>query len=351
MKILHTADIHLKDFGDERWAALETILQTAKEQKVNVLVISGDLFDANTNLDDLRSKIRDLFSDIDFDVVLIAGNHDCAICKGMYFGTKATILTNIDKPFEKEEVTIWGLPFENLEDEKIIEKLEFLRTRIDKKRSNILLYHGELLDALFKTNDFGEEGEHRYMPLKLSYFKDLPIDYVLSGHFHTSFSVRPLPSGGYFVYSGSPVSITKKETGRRSVNLFEVGQNPNQHFLDTFHFEDVTITLDPFSGKNPLETIKEVIASKHPAAVLTLTVQGFVDCQTIGMTETEFVTAANQVAKGKCSISFQFKNIQDILSDDLFKSFAKKLDQRNLDEQEKKKMLNLAIQAMKEVQF
>ncbi len=351
MKILHTADIHLKDFGDERWIALQAILQTAKEQKCDVLVISGDLFDANSNLEDLRSKIRDLFSNIDFDVVLIAGNHDCSICKGMSFGTKAWPLTSIDKPFEKEDVTIWGLPFEDLQDEEIIEKLDSLRTRLDKDRSNILVYHGELLDALFRKDDSGEEGERRYMPLKLSYFEGIPIAYVLSGHFHSSFSVRPLPNGGHFVYPGSPVSITRKETGRRSINLFEVGKNPSQFFLNTFHFEDIAITLDPFSTKPPLDAIREEIAKKHFKSSLSLTVQGFMDCQAIGMTETEFVAAANQEAKGKCSISFQFKNIQDILADDLFKSFVKKLDQKNLDERERKEMLSLAIEAMKEVQF
>jgi DNA repair exonuclease SbcCD nuclease subunit len=328
------------------------ILEIAKNQKVDLLAISGDVFDANSDLEDLRSKVSNLFSDIDFDVVLVAGNHDCAICKEMYFGTKATVVASLDKPFEKENVTIWGLPFEDLQDEEIIEKLECLRAHASDKRSNILLYHGELLDASFKANDFGDEAGNcrRYMPLKLSYFEGLPIEYVLGGHFHTSFGVRPLPNGGFFVYPGSPVSITRKETGQRSVNIFEVGQKPSQHFLDTFHYADAAVTLDPFSGKNPLDIIREAIAQKHPASVMTLTVRGFLDCQALGMSEAEFAAAANQAAKGKCSITFQFKNVQRILADDLFKSYAKKLDQRGIEDQEKKEMLNLAVRAMMEAQ-
>jgi exonuclease SbcD len=73
----------------------------------------------------------------------------------------------------------------------------------DKK--NILLCHGELLDAFFSRTCFGAEGEGRYMPFKLSYFDDLNIDYVLAGHFHSRFDVWQLKNGGYFVYPGSPI--------------------------------------------------------------------------------------------------------------------------------------------------
>ena len=76
MKILHTADIHLRTYLDDRWAALEKILDVGKKQKIDVLAISGDLFDAQLDTEKLRPKIREVFSNNDFQIVLIPGNYD-----------------------------------------------------------------------------------------------------------------------------------------------------------------------------------------------------------------------------------------------------------------------------------
>ena len=35
MRILHTADIHLRTFGDERWNALQTLIEIGKKEKID----------------------------------------------------------------------------------------------------------------------------------------------------------------------------------------------------------------------------------------------------------------------------------------------------------------------------
>ncbi|UCC96085.1 MAG: metallophosphoesterase, partial [Candidatus Omnitrophota bacterium] len=177
-------------------------------------VISGDLFDKDIDAETLRPKIREIFSGTGFKIILLPGNHDSEAYKsGMYFGEDAFILTNLNVPFEYSTVRIWGLPFEPIEGGKILSKLRSLASNLAMDKENILLYHGELLDTFFSRRDFGDEGDERYMPVKLSYFGDLDIDYVLAGHFHSKFDVRKLENGGYFVYPGSPISITKGEIG------------------------------------------------------------------------------------------------------------------------------------------
>ncbi|MGA2573201.1 MAG: metallophosphoesterase [Candidatus Methanomethylicaceae archaeon] len=57
MKVLHTADIHLRTYADDRWATLKKILEVGKEEKIDVLAISGDLFDASVSAENLRPKI------------------------------------------------------------------------------------------------------------------------------------------------------------------------------------------------------------------------------------------------------------------------------------------------------
>ena len=349
MKVLHTADIHLKTYGDERWNTLQTLIEIGKREKVGLMVVSGDLFDAKIDAEDLRPKIRDVFSNNGFNIVMIPGNHDCEVYKDMYFGEDATVLTSIDKPYEQENVRVWGMPFEQVDSGKILETLQHLKALLGEDYVNIILYHGELLDAFFSKKDFGEEGEERYMPVRLSYFNGINVQYVLGGHFHSNFDVRTLDKGGYFVYPGSPISITKRETGQRKVNIFEIGKKPKPYLLNTPYFEDVVVGLDPFKTEDPAETVKAHIERTHSNAKVILTVKGFIDSEKIRKKEPELVEHIKRIAKGRCAdVHFEFRDIHHILDDDLFKSFMKKLDKTTFDEEKKLRLRDLAIKAMME---
>ena len=349
MKILHTADIHLREYGDDRWKTLQKLIEIGKQEKVEIFVISGDLFDKDIDAETLRPKIREIFSDAGFKIILIPGNHDSESYKsGMYFGEDAFILTDLHEPFEYNGVMIWGLPFEPIEGEKILSKLRSLKSNLAADKKNILLYHGELLDTFFSRRDFGDEGEARYMPVKLSYFEDLNIDYVLAGHFHSKFDIRKLGNERYFVYPGSPISITEAEIGRRRVNIFEVGGPPKEYPLDTPHFEGVHIEFDPFMEKNPVEVVKEHLERVHPEASIILTIKGYIDGERIGISESELVKQIKEITKEEAikSLRPEFSDIRVILGDDLFKNFMSKLEQCNYDEEKKKQLRDLAIRAM-----
>jgi exonuclease SbcD len=353
MKILHTADIHLKEYGDERWQALQKLIAIGKAEGIEIFVISGDLFDRGINAEGLRPHIRALFTDTGFRICLIPGNHDRdSYAKGMYFGEDTVILTDLNRPFEYKDITIWGIPFEPTEGEKTLHQLHSLAHLLTPNKKHIVLYHGELLDAFFPRSDFGDEGDERYMPMRLAYFNDLKIDYVLAGHFHKRFDVRRLEQGGYFVYPGSPVSITKKETGQRRVNLFEVGKPPQEHLLDTPHFEEVVIACDPFAGKDPIEQVKERLRSLHENARIILIVTGFINGGAIGMTEEEFVKNVRKVIRDRAAEErYEFRDIRTILEDDLFKNFLKRLEQADYDADKKKHMREIAIRAMMEARL
>ncbi len=351
MKILHTADIHLREYEDDRWKTLQQLIEIGKKEKIELFVISGDLFDKDVNAENLRPKIRKIFSDTGFKIVIIPGNHDIESYKGgVYFGEDIVILTDINVPFEYKDLKIWGLPFEPIEGEKILNKLHSLADNLATDKRNILLYHGELLDASFSRKDFGEEGEGRYMPVKLSYFKDLNVDYVLAGHFHSKFEMWKLENGGYFVYPGSPISITKREIGQRRANIFEVGKPPKEYPLDTPHFEEVVIKFDPFMEKSPVGIVKEYLEGVHPEARIILTIKGYINSEKIEMSETELAKQIKEITKEKrvAEEHIEFKDIHTILEDDLFKSFMKKLEQTDYDEEKKTRLRDLTIRAMME---
>lgn len=352
MKILHTADIHLREYDDERWRTLEKLIEIGKKEKIEIFVISGDLFDKGIDAVNLRHKIRDIFSNTGFKITIIPGNHDSDSYKGgKYFGEDANILSDLNKPFEYKDVRIWGLPFELIEGEDILNKLSSLANNLYKDKKNILLYHGELLDAFFSRRDFGEEGEERYMPVKLSYFKDLNIDYILAGHFHKNFDMWTLENGGYFIYPGSPISITKREIGQRKVNIFELGKPPNEYTLNTPHYEEVDINFDPFKDKKPVDVVKDCFNNLHPKAKVILKVKGFINSEDIGMSEEELVKQIKKISSGKCiEDHYEFKDIRIILEDDLFKNFREKLEHTDYEEKKKMQMREIAIKAMMETQ-
>ena len=350
MKILHTADIHLREYDDERWRTLEKLIEIGKKEKIEIFVISGDLFNKGINAENLRPKIREIFSNTGFKIVIIPGNHDRDSYKpGFYFGKDIEILMDLNKPFKHKDIIIWGMPYEPLEREEILSRIKSLAKKLPSDKKNILLYHGELIDAFFSRTDFGDEGEKRYMPIRLYDFKGLNIDYILAGHFHSKFNVRKLEDNGYFVYPGSPISITKKETGQRNINIFEVGKEPKEYPINTPHFEEVIIELDPVWGKKSMKIIKRKLENLHQDAKVILTVKGFINSKSIGMSENELVDKIGNLVKNRCDDpKYEFKDIETILEDDLFKKFSEKLGKSNFNEEKKKQMCDLAIKAMKE---
>jgi len=347
VKILHTADIHLREYKDERWEALEQIVEVGKRNQVDILTICGDLFDKDIDAENLRPKIREIFSNIPFKVLIIPGNHDADSYKGgMYFGEDVFILTG--SPFEYGDVRIIGMPFEPIQGQNLLGKIRALKEALTPDKKNILLCHGELLDVFFSGADFGAEGEERYMPFKLSYFEGLNIDYVLAGHFHSKFDDRRLKNGGYFVYPGSPVSITQRETGQRKVNLFEVGSPPQEYLLDTFHFQEIIIELDPFKDEDIMRVVQERFKKLHSKASVILTVKGYVNSEKIQMTEQDFVSQIKEITKGKCAEEHyeEFRDISRILENDLFKSFMNKVKEGDYTEEEERQLQDTAIKAM-----
>jgi DNA repair protein SbcD/Mre11 len=347
VKILHTADIHLKRTGDERWESLHHLLSVARDQGIGAFVISGDLFDKDLDAENLRPEIRALFSGNGFPVIMIPGNHDIKLLSDMYFGSDAVLIRDHMQPHIVGDVAFYGMAFESMNEHRVLQRLGEMKAHLSPERTNILLYHGELLDVMFKRSDLGGEEETGYMPVRLSFFKDMKIDYVLAGHFHTRFDIRQIPGGGFFVYPGSPVSITRRETGRRKVNIFEAGNPPAEFLLDTPHFEEVVLTLNPLDHTDPLELIDDRLRAVHERAKVLLTVDGYFNQELTGYSERELADRIESTVRERCAdIRLEFTDIRHILADDLFSLFMSKLTACDFDPEKQQLVRDLAIRAM-----
>ena len=354
MKILHTSDLHLKNVGDERWQALEEILELAKNEKVNLLIISGDLFDRHYDAQNLRDKIRPLFSGNDFKIIIIPGNHDRdAFVKGYDFGSDVIVLDEENYSVELDDLKIFGMAFKEFTQDEILKNLRKYSRETTKEKPNILVFHGELLDVVYRPEDFGEE-EKNYMPVKLAYFKGLNFDYILAGHFHTGFYVNEFEKGKYFVYPGSPVSITKKETGKRKVNLMEIGAPPQEKEIDSFHYERLEIFLDPSKNENPLKILQNRLKKLGKNAQGILRMEGYYNSEVLGLTEEELKREIMRLCGDKCvdiDKGFRCIDLKIIAEDDIVKKFTKKLEQRNIDEERRRDLFNLIVKAMLELKY
>jgi exonuclease SbcD len=347
MKILHTSDIHLKTAGDERWRAFQEIVRVARTEGAELLIISGDLFDKKIGADQLRTEMRGVFESLPARVLILPGNHDeGALREGQYFGDRVTVMNETASICDHETVRVIAMPFEQLGSAGVIEGLVSHAGRTRSDGTNILLFHGELMDMFYDPGRFGDEEAAGYMPVHLSDFNDLGFDYVLAGHFHAQFESRQY-RGGYFVYPGSPVSVTRREQGRRRINLFQTGNPPNEYALDTFHYRTIVHTLDPFRSGDPLGEIGGAVAACHDQAEIELVVNGFIDLEALKMTEEMFKTELDSFRSGRVErVTHGWRNIGAVLQHELYRRFEERLRAGDRDRELVEKMRRMAIEAV-----
>ena len=201
MKFIHTADIHLGAAFLEKnqlFESFERIIEDAKNEKVDVLMISGDLFNKQPLLKELR-EINALFSRIgNTKVFIIAGNHDF-IKKDSYYNSfnwnenvifiKGNKISRID--VDKLNLSIYGMSYHNRE---IRENIYDNLTPDNEERINILMAHG---------------GDETHGPINFQSLNDSGFDYIALGHIHKYSE----PINNYAIYPGSIEPLDINETG------------------------------------------------------------------------------------------------------------------------------------------
>ena len=352
MKILHTADLHLTEKAAERWDAFKAIINLALANQVKLLVICGDLFDNYREAEKLRPTLRGYFKDLPFHTVILPGNHDYqAYREGLYFGEGVTVMSEGSPSLPIENVVLWALPHASLKGQPLVSRLHQMKQVMNPQAQNILLYHGELLDAFFSRGEMGEEGDQRYMPVKLSYFEQLPLAYILAGHFHSRYAVWPLPAGGQFIYCGSPVAITRRECGRRAVNLVDIEKGPSEIMLDTYHYEELAVDLNPFSLRDPRAAVQEKLENMHPQARVILQIRGMFDGRALKMTESDLAADLRNLLGERLAAEplAEYIDVGRVLEDDLFQKLASAIDKHESSDELKDKALEIAFQAFRMV--
>lgn len=328
MLILHTSDLHLSEDKPKTITALDELLRLANERSVDLMTIGGDLFDSVEDAEALRSQLRRKFTNNSFDIISIPGNHDIeAYALNLDFGPDITIAT--EKPFKlisKDDVTITALPFTERPSEEL---LSSLKGAADRTKTTILLLHCTL-DIGFSTGDFGEGEPRDYFPVSIATLGRLGYNYVLAGHFHKMTDVRRLEGKGWFVYPGSPVSHSKKETGRRNAVLIDTSAETCQPVpLQCFYNDRFTVSVRPRVEKEVVRSIEKWVKERcDDDCSLEVIVDGFIDED-----EKEFRNSIEKIAED-VELDYRCRNVTEVLKHPLFQRFKKKLVDSDAEQEE-----------------
>ncbi len=213
MRILHTADVHLKKDEDAGVEVLTWLVGKAGEIEVDCCIVAGDLFDSDTDATLMRQRLRNLFDSASCKFIVLPGNHD-ENSYGPDFDYGRNVIQLIEKPYQLIEIgdiKICGVPYQH---NKFSEFMKDFPAGID-----ILVAHGTIYDPsyIFSLLD---DPETEYMPIFPPDLQDA-ARYVAMGHLHAN-HVDLTYGKTRVVYPGSPIALDKKCDSERSYALVEI---------------------------------------------------------------------------------------------------------------------------------
>lgn len=240
MKIIHTADWHLgkilngKQFLEDQRYILNQFIENLKDEKPDVLIISGDIYDTSYPSKETIKLFEETIKTINvimgIPTIITNGNHDGR--ERLNYGSTwfefshlyiRTQLHSMSTPITINDINFYTLPFATISEikaffnddeiktyEQATQKcIEHMSTHLDQNKINILIGHLTIKGG--KTS----ESER---PLTIGTVESVEksnfkmFDRVLLGHLHHPFSITDNVidySGSLLQYSFSEVNQAK----------------------------------------------------------------------------------------------------------------------------------------------
>lgn len=284
MKILHTSDLHIGkyigtyDLKEDTEYVLNQVVDTAIREKVEVVLISGDVFDRpNPSEEAIKmyvSFLKELL-DKNIKVIAISGNHDSGIRLSAYkdiLGKGYFVEGEFNSPMRKVSlndefgpVNFYMLPFftpfivkSNLKLEKGLENYDLAmdeiikRENIDTSQRNIILAHQFVAGFKFggSEEDFSySNGDEKNVAgvgiISLDKFQN--FDYVALGHIHKPQKI----SRETIRYSGSLLKYKTSEID---------GPDKSVVIIDLKEKGNIEVKLDPIKPLHPFVKIEGLLS-------------------------------------------------------------------------------------------
>lgn len=225
MKIIHCSDLHIdsplttnlpadkaKERKGELAASFFRLIDYAKKEKVEAVIIAGDTFDG----DRVSFSARENF----ISALKSAGEIKFFICKGNHDGE--SFLNSLDLPnvvvfgkewqyFDLGGVTVTGLSFCNYD--KLLSELA-----LEKNALNIVVLHG-----VASQSGGGEN-------INLNLLKNKNINYLALGHYH-NYELSEFDKEGVYCYSGCLEGRGYDEKGEKGFVLLDIAEKITPKFI------------------------------------------------------------------------------------------------------------------------
>ncbi|WP_346620016.1 exonuclease SbcCD subunit D C-terminal domain-containing protein [Blastococcus montanus] len=243
MRLLHTSDWHIgrtlhgTDLLAEQEAVLGGLAAVVAEERVDVVVVAGDVYDRAVPSADATGVLDRVIGRLlatGARVVLTPGNHDSARRLGTFSGLLSAaglhvraVTARLDEPVlladEHGEVAIYGIPF--LEPEVARHELAVpgargheavLQEAMDRVRADLFLRPGARSVVLAHAFVGGGVASDSERDICVGGVDLVPgrifdgVDYVALGHLH-----RPQTLSPRLRYSGSPLAYSFGEAGQQ----------------------------------------------------------------------------------------------------------------------------------------
>ena len=356
VKFIHTADLHLglkfnnvsfhSDKAVERrrelWTSFERIVQYCIDEKIDFLLIAGDLFEeAYFTIGDI-SRVRDNFKNAEnVNIIISAGNHDYKGKKSLYDRiewTENVTIFNDDgiqkKHFPKLNTCIYGYSWDSMEIDHH-ELFKGLNDKLDENKNNILLLHGDVAN---KSN---------YLPLNLNILKNLKMDYIALGHIH-----KPEKLYDNIAYCGSPEPLDFGEIGTRGIIKGEIKEKQLDFKLIPFSkrtFHEVEIRLDEEMGyPDILKFIKSIEVGNKKNDFYRIILLGFIqkDMDLKGIDKDLEKEFYHIEIKNKTTLDYDLESLENDHRDNIVGLFIRAMREKDLNNPIVKDALYLGLESL-----
>ena len=266
MKFVHIADMHfdspfiaLSDKGNlgeqrrlEQRKIFKKVIDYIKENEIEYLFISGDLYEHQHIRKSTIEYINNLFKEIENTKIFISpGNHDPYLKKSYYstfnWSKNVYIFGSEIEKIEFENIDIYGFGFNDFYCSN--SNIESFKIQ-NSEKINILVIHGTL-------NGSNVE-EMQYNSISTTMLEQKGFNYIALGHIHKN----NFEKNSKIIYPGSTISLGFDEIGEHGMVVGEINFSENKlEFikLDETQFVEIELNCTEINSEEELvEKINEI---------------------------------------------------------------------------------------------
>ena len=343
MKFVHLADVHFDapfttisdraELGQvrrlEQRSAFKKAINFIKENNIDYLFISGDLYEQDYVKKSTINYINELFKEIEDTKIFISpGNHDPYINESYYntfnWASNVKIFTQDVEKVENDDVNIWGYGFNNYE--MNLNQLE--KINIDEKNKiNILITHGTIIE--------GNEIKGIYNPISINTLKNKGFDYIALGHIHKRDNYYP----------GSLISMGFDELGEHGFIYGEIlDKKVKTEFIkaDDREFKELDFDISNiFSEDELIEKINELKTENNLYKINLIGERNFIINLNIKLIQKNIIKI-----KDKTTLKIEIKENNNSLKGISIKQLNEKLKNNEIDKNKYDKILELTLKIL-----